>query len=118
MSRRQKYLNVLSEILPAGLIGVSMALAAAPSSAREDPASLQPPTSDSVSERLAAIRAAVSALAGETGGTVSPADSDRLLAWGNWWRNWGWYRPWRGWGWPNWRNWPNWHNWGNWWHNW
>jgi hypothetical protein len=118
MSRRQKYLNVLSEILPAGFVGASMLLAGVSSSANEHPALLQPRSSDSVSERLAAIRDAVSTLTGEADSAANGANADQRLAWGNWWRNWGWYRPWRGWGWPNWRNWPNWHNWRNWWHNW
>jgi hypothetical protein len=117
MTRRQKYLSALSEIVPAGLLGVSVLLgSAAPSSAKEHPAGLQGSSSDSVSERLAAIREAVSALAGELG-PADPADHFQRLAWGNWWRNGGWYRPWR-WGWPNWPNWRNWPNWNNWWRNW
>jgi hypothetical protein len=99
MSQRQKYLTLLSEIVPAGLVGVSVLLG-------------------SVAERLTAIRDAVSVLTEEAGHEASPADGIARLAWGNWWRNGGWYRPWRGWGWPNWRNWHNWPNWNNWWRNW
>ena len=118
MSLRQKYLNILSEIVPAGLVGASMLLAStAPSTASEHPQARQPRASQTVSERLAAVRGAVSALA-EQNPTAQPDNGAMQLAWGNWWRNGGWYRPWRGWGWPNWPNWHNWHNWGNWWHNW
>ena len=110
MSLRQKYLKILSAIVPAGAVGVSVLLgSAAPGAAREHPADLQAPASDTVSQRLAAIREAVSELDQRAG---APASKDRQLAWGNWWRNWG-YRPWR-----KWHNWPNWRNWGNWWHNW
>jgi hypothetical protein len=71
MSRRQKYLNVLSEILPAGLVGVSMVQAGASSSANEHPAPLQPHSPDSVSERLAAIRDAVSTFTGAAGSAAN-----------------------------------------------
>ena len=112
MSLRQKYLNILSAIVPAGAVGISVLLGStAPGAAREHPADRRAPVWDTVSERLAAIREAVSAL-GEKAG--KPADIEDRLAWGNWWRNWGYRR----WGWPNWHNWPNWRNWGNWWHNW
>jgi len=119
MSQRQKYLTLLSEIVPAGLVGVSVLLGSvAPGSANQHPAALQPPAAGSVAERLTAIRDAVSVLTEEAGHEASPADGIVRLAWGNWWRNGGWYRPWRGWGWPNWRNWHNWPNWNNWWRNW
>jgi hypothetical protein len=118
MSLRQNYVTILSRILPAGAVGVSVLLGAAAVAASEHPAALQPSAADKdrVSERLAAIREAVSAVADE-GRVANPADGDRRLAWGNWWNNWGWYRPW-GWGWPNWNNWRNWNNWNNWWRNW
>jgi hypothetical protein len=119
MSLRRKYLKILSEIVPAGAAGVSLLLGAAvPSAANPHPVAAQPPASGSVgvAERLAAIREAVSTVAGAEG-TATPDDDNLRLAWGNWWHNWGW-RPWGGWGWPNWNNWRNWHNWPNWWHNW
>jgi hypothetical protein len=123
MSMRQKYVNILSGILPAGTVGVSLLLGATePSVANQPPAGSQPLASDEdrVSERLAAIREAVSAVAGDTGGVENQERSNQQLAWGNWWNNWGWGRPWRprGWGWPNWNNWRNWNNWNNWWRNW
>ena len=67
MSLRQKYLKILSEIMPAGAVGVSLLLgSAAPGDANQHPAGSRPAASElsSVSERLAAIREAVSDLAG------------------------------------------------------
>jgi hypothetical protein len=124
MSLRQKYLNILSGIVPAGAVGVSLLLgSSAPAVASPDPSGAQPQAAaPRVSERLAAIRDAVSTVAEQDAVTHENARRDLRLAWGNWWRNggWGWggYRPWGGWGWPNWNNWHNWNNWNNWWRNW
>src|SRR5262249_4954831 len=119
MLLRQRYFKILSVLVPAGAVGVSVLLGStAPSSANQSPADLPYAASNSVSERLAAIRAAVSALAERDRAGVKSGDGEPQLAWGNWWRNGGWYRPWRGWGWPNWPNWRNWNNWPNWWRNW
>lgn len=120
MSLRHNYVAILSRILPVGAVGVSMLLGStAPGAANEHPAAAQPSAADKdqVSERLAAIREAVSAVAESEGDAAKPADGNRRLAWGNW-NNWGYYRPWGGWGWPNWNNWRNWNNWHNWWNNW
>ncbi|HEY3912639.1 MAG TPA: hypothetical protein VGM07_22525 [Stellaceae bacterium] len=120
MSMRQNYLKILSRIVPAGAFGVSLLLGTTtPGTASQGPPAAQPRVSDQmrVSERLAAIRDAVSTVAGEQ--AAKYGERDLRLAWGNWWRNGGWgYRPWGGWGWPNWNNWHNWHNWNNWWRNW
>jgi hypothetical protein len=120
MSLRQKYLKILSAIVPAGAVGVSLLLGStAPGAASQGPAVVQPRASEQarVSERLAAIRDAVSTVAGQE--AAKTGDSSLRLAWGNWWRNGGWgYRPWGGYGWPNWNNWHNWNNWNNWWRNW
>jgi hypothetical protein len=116
MSLRQKYLKILSEVVPAGAVGVSLLLGATvPAAANPEPVALQPKASDQarVSDRLAAIRDAVSTMAGQQAAKVG--DGEMHLAWGNWWRN---FRPWGGWGWPNWNNWRNWNNWNNWWRNW
>jgi rSAM-associated Gly-rich repeat protein len=100
---------------------------AASGAASQQPAPTAPsaPQGDRVSERLAAIREAVSAVAG---GPTDPADaaSEQRLAWGNWhnggggfgfgspWGNFGFGVPWN-----NWNNWRNgWHNWRNGWGNW
>ena len=115
---RQKYRKILSEIMPAGAVGISLLLeSTALGDANQPPSGSQRAASElsSVSERLAAIRAAVSDVAGP----VTERNDEQQLAWGNWWRNWGWRGPgWRNGGWGNWRN--GWHNggWHNWWRNW
>jgi hypothetical protein len=119
MSLRQKYVNILSGVLPAGALGVSLLLGATgPSAANTPPVRAQPLASDQdrVSERLAAVREAVSAVAGSDGGVEKTQKGKHQLAWGNWW-GYG-YRPWGYYGWPNWNNWHNWNNWNNWWRNW
>jgi len=118
---QKKYARILSEILPVGVVGASLLLGSTvPSAANERPTSSQPfaADKDSVAQRLAAIREAVSATTDPTKKAAESGDGDLHLAWGNWWNNWGWGRPWGGWGWPNWNNWRNWNNWPNWWHNW
>ncbi len=116
MLLRQKYLKILSGIFPAGAVGVSLMLgAAAPAIADTDPAMAQPPAANQsrVSDRLAAIRDAVSAVAGPR--ALKAADQFAWWAWrngGGGWRNGGW----RNGGWRNggWRN-GGWHNfWRNW----
>jgi hypothetical protein len=114
MSLRQRYLTVLSRIMPAGAVGVSLLLgAAAPGDAAQRPANSQLSAADrpTVAERLTAIRQAVSDIAGDV---VKSRLGEQQLAWGNWWRNGGW----RNGGWGNWRN--GWRNggWHNWWRNW
>ena len=130
MSLRQKYVKILSGMLPAGAVGMSLMLGSTtPSVANEHPAASQPsaPDKDRLSERLTAIREAVSAIAEPDGAATKPDNRNRQLAWGNWWGGgWG-YRPWGGYnpygygygyGWPNWNNWHNWNNWNNFWRNW
>jgi hypothetical protein len=118
MSLRQKYLKILSGIAPAGAVGVSLLLGSStPGVASHVPAGSQPRAAQEgrISERLAAIRDAVSTVVGQE--ATKQGSGDLRLAWGNWWRNGG-FRPWGGWGWPNWNNWRNWNNWNNWWRNW
>ena len=128
MSLRQKYVKILSGMLPAGAVGMSLLLGSTtPSVASEHPTASQPSASDKdrLSERLAAIREAVSAVAEPDDTVAKPDNRNRQLAWGNWWGGgWG-YRPWGGYnpygygyGWPNWNNWHNWNNWNNFWRNW
>ena len=65
MSLRQGYLKVLSQIMPAGAVGVSLLLgSAAPGDAAQRPAASQPKAADpsTVAERLAAIRQRVHSL--------------------------------------------------------
>jgi hypothetical protein len=109
LSLRQKYLKTVTYLMPAGALGVSLALgAAAPATASEEPQGAQPSAVEKakVSERLAAVRDAVSAVDAER---AAGAKASGQLAWGNW----GF-----GFGWPNWNNWHNWRNWGNWFRNW
>jgi len=115
MSLRDKYLKILSGIAPAGAGVVLLLGSAMPSAAARHPTGAEALAANpaGISDRLAAIREAVSDVAKETS---NPEDGALRLAWGNWWRNWG-GRP-RGWGWPNWNNWRNWHPWRNWWRNW
>jgi hypothetical protein len=112
MSLRQKYLKILSDIMPAGAVGISLLLGStAPGDANQHAAGSQPASNSAgIAERLAAIRDAAS----EVPGVARSGEGEQQLAWGNWWRNGGW----RNGGWPNWRN--GWHNggWHNWWHNW
>jgi len=136
MSALEKYRRILSVLLPAGVIGASFllsttALAALPpqsANARDVNSGPAP-----VAERLAAIRDAVSSVAGSA---ALPGEPERLAWWGNGWGNGGWrdggwgnfipfIAPWGN-GWNNWSNWGNGfrNNWGNggWgnggWHNW
>ena len=105
LSLRQKYQTILTKLAPVGAMGVSLALgAAAPAAASTEPAQPTNPAPAGVSERLAAVRAAVSAI-----DEAKTADTGERVAW--WGNGWGG----GGWGWPNW---PNWRNWGNWFHNW
>ncbi len=113
MSLRQRYLSVLTQLAPAGAVGVSLALgAASPAAASEPPTGAQPSATDKekVSERLAAVRDAMTALSESK---IDAAKADGRLAWGNWGYGFG-----GGYGWPNWNNWHNWPNWGNWFRNW
>lgn len=90
MSLRQKYLEILAEMVSAGAIGVSLLLGStAPAAADRGPASAQPRAADRarVSEQLAAIREAVSDVAGPSAG-----QSGRRLAW------WAWRNGGGGWG--------------------
>src|SRR5271156_3205985 len=109
LSLRLKYQTILTQLAPAGAVGVSLALGgAAPVAASEPPTGAQPSVVDKekVSERLPALREAVTAL---DKAKVDAVKAEGRLAWGNW----GWGGG--GYGWPNWHNWRNW---GNWFHNW
>lgn len=109
MSLRQNYLKTLTYLVPAGALGISVALGGAtPAAASQEPSGAQPSVTEKekISDRLAAIRDAVSAVAVTE---TETAKAIGRLAWGNW----GW-----GYGWPNWNNWHNWRNWGNWFRNW
>jgi len=116
MSLRQKYLKILSDIVPAGAVGVLLLLGStAQGMASQHPLKAQPRAvnREPVAERLAAIREAVSDAVGPAAGR----GEQRLVWWA--WRNGG--GGWRNGGWRNggWRN-GGWRNggWGNFWRNW
>ena len=117
MSLRQKYLKILSDIVPAGAVGVLLLLGStAPGMASQHPLKAQPRAvnREPVAERLAAIREAVSDAVGPA---AAGRGEQRLVWWA--WRNGG--GGWRNGGWRNggWRN-GGWRNggWGNFWRNW
>ena len=110
-----KYLGIISGIAPVGAVGISVLLGTTISSdaAERVTAARTPVAEQTVSERLAAIREAVFAVAG-SGLVGTDGDPNIQLVWGNRWFNgnrWGWGRPW-----GNWRNFaPPWRNfWRNW----
>jgi len=112
LSLRLKYREIVSKLMTPGAIGMAVLLGSAAPVAANQEAAGQPPSSAQgarVSERLAAIREAVSAVGGTQESPTNAAGEQRL-AWGNW----GGGGPWNNWN--NWRNgWHNWHNgWGNW----
>jgi hypothetical protein len=82
MSLRQRYIKVISQIMPAGAIGLSLLLStAAPGEAAQHPVGSQLSTADrfTVAERLAAIRQQVSDVAPDA---VTSRPGEQLLAWG------------------------------------
>ena len=125
LSLRQKYREIVAKLMTPGAIGMAVLLgSAAPGAASQEPAGQQPSSAqgERVSERLAAIREAVSAVAGAQDATTDAAGETRL-AWGNWGGGFGFGLPWGNFGgggpWNNWNNWRNgWHNWQNGWGNW
>jgi rSAM-associated Gly-rich repeat protein len=124
MSTQNRVSKALAALLPGGALGASILLALTSPSVTEARSSqaADPPPLTNVSERLLAIRSAVSDLevSARSSGTADfePGNSERVQP--TWWGNGGWGR-WRlGWGnggmgWPNWHNWHNWGNggWGN-----
>ncbi len=128
---RQKYLNLFAGLLPAGAIGISLALSAtALAEVDPEPSRVQPPAASQsrVSDRLATICDAVSAVEG-----AKASKTGEQVAWWAWrnggggWRNGGaaWRNGGGGWGGGGWRNggggWRNggWRNgpWSNFWRN-
>jgi rSAM-associated Gly-rich repeat protein len=124
MLLQRKYLKILAGLLPAGAMGVSLALGTtAPAAADPEPQGRPTPGASQtrVADRLAAIRDAVSAVEGAK--LVDPGEQVAWWAWrngGGGWRNGG--AAWRngGGGWRNgdWRN-GGWRNgpWSNFWRN-
>ena len=129
VSAGHKYRRILSVLLPAGVLGMSIVLGSTGARAdREVPTGGEPLVAPPrVAERLAAIRDAVSEVTGPVSSTTAAPDGTERLAWHNWanfggWPLWSdWKNKWKDWnnnwhnGWNNWGN--NWNNWGNGWHN-
>ena len=123
MVKGNRLLKALSVVLPAGALGASVLLALASTDALASSDKINaatPPSGESVSTRLQAIRAGVSDMTGSA--SFDPQGDAKATP--TWWGNGGWGRWHLGWGnggfgWPNgWHNWGNgWHNWGNGWHN-
>src|SRR5947207_1034262 len=130
----RRTLAALAALLPAGTLGLSVALAAvgAKAAATADPDAKKP---GSVAQRLQTIREDMSGAIDEH--KFLKVDPEQRLAWWgngwhNGWHNGGWGNGWHNGGWGNggWGNggllpflfgspWGNgWHNWGNGWHNW
>jgi hypothetical protein len=125
LSLPRKYLKIVSQLVTPGAMGVALTLGAAAPAQASTEADMRASLSqrEPVAERLAAIREAVSQIAGAEAPAKDPL-AGRRLAWGNW-HNWGgggwgwgrpWGGPWGGWGGP-WNNWHNWNNWRNFWGN-
>jgi hypothetical protein len=126
MTQDRRTLRALATLLPSGILGLSMSLAATDASAAKSGDSA-PATPESVALRLEAIRNSVSVVVKVpmAGGKERTSDDDVQLAWwGNGWHNGGWGNGgllvdlfgWHNGGWGNggWHN-GGWHNGG--WHN-
>jgi len=122
MSVKERTSRALALLIPAGVIGISSALASVQAHAElvpADPAN----GATSVAERLSEIRSAVSTVNNAVNDDASGAKLT-LADWLNFgggvgWHNGGWHNWGNGWGNGGWHNWGNgWRNWGNGWHNW
>ena len=118
MPKDRRSVEALAALLPAGVMSLSIGLAAADAAASTAVVDA-PNTSGAVAARLEAIRGSVSEAwkqALEKSEPYVALDPETKLAWwGNGgWRNGGWHNGgWRNGGWGN----GGWHNWGNGWHN-
>jgi rSAM-associated Gly-rich repeat protein len=119
----RKGLKIVLEAASSSAVGLALLLGAAPPAEAARQSAAQPSNARQplVSERLAAIREAVSEIAEAETAVADPVNNLRL-AWGNW-GNAGWGRPWSNWGWGHpwgnhYRPWNNWNNWRNGWNNW
>ncbi|MGD0491261.1 MAG: GrrA/OscA1 family cyclophane-containing rSAM-modified RiPP [Steroidobacteraceae bacterium] len=124
MSTQNRISKALAALLPGGALGASILLALTSQSVTEARCSqtTDPPPAANVSERLLAIRSAVSNMeaSSQSSGSAEFESGDSGRAEPTWWGNGRWGR-WRlgwgngGFGWPNWHNWHNWGNggWGN-----
>jgi rSAM-associated Gly-rich repeat protein len=124
MNASNRTSKVLALLIPAGVLGISAALAT--TQAINEPVHASPRAdAPSVAERLTNIRKAFSEVKPTIKSEAAPDVKLMLAEWLNFggglgWRNGGWHN-WGNGGWGNggWHNWGNggWHNWGNGWHN-
>ena len=120
MSLQKKYLEIVALLAPVGAVGAPLVFGSATLAGEsEDAVSIERPAipSERVSERLAAIRDAVSAVeaAGQPNATTPPYRLAQAVApflQGPHWNNA--FRPGAS---PNWGNWGNYGQWGNGWNN-
>jgi rSAM-associated Gly-rich repeat protein len=121
VSAVHRYRKILSVLLPAGALGMSILLGSTGANAARETAVDPRADSPRVSERLAAIRDAVSDVTVLETKAAPALQGTERLAWHNW-ANFGigipFWNDWRN-GWKNWgNNWNNgWNNWGNGWNN-
>jgi hypothetical protein len=119
MSTEKRISKALAALLPGGALGASILLALTSPNVTEarSTRAADSPSPANVSERLLAIRSAVSHMdtSSQSSGSAEFESGGPERAEPTWWGNGGWGR-WRcgwgnhGFGWPNWHNW---HNWGN-----
>lgn len=118
MSATKRTSKALALLLPAGVVGISAALAATQGQA-EATNTHAATNNQAVADRLSEIRSEVSSANDAV--FKSPSGANLMLAeWLNFGGGFGWHNGgWRNWG-NGWHNWGNggWHNWGNGWHNW
>ncbi len=103
MTQDRRSLRALAALLPSGILGLSMSLAAADASASTSTTGSAPTkgTPESVALRLEAIRNTVSVvvmvpMAGDKE-QASDDDNVQLAWWGNGWRNGGWHNGFHNW---------------------
>src|SRR5215470_121773 len=114
VSAAERYRKIVSVLLPASALGMSILLGASGAEAASTPADgAGPATPAQVALRLAAIRDAVSDVMLLEGDPAAAADGSSQVAWLNGWGNGNWNNNWNNWN-NNWNNWKNgWHNWFN-----
>ena len=123
MSTQNRISKALTALVPGGALGASILLALTAPTVTEGRSSqsADPPPLTNISERLEAIRSAVTNLetSAQSSGSAEFERGNSGSAEPTWWGNGGWGR-WRlgwgngGFGWPNWHNWHNWGNGGGW----
>ena len=100
MTQDRRSLRALAALLPSGILGLSMSLAAVDASAAKSSDSTPAKdTPESVALRLEAIRNTVSVVVQVPKDKDQASDDDnvQLAWWGNGWHNGGWHNGWHNW---------------------